>query len=151
MRKLLLASVFVLAPFAAFAGSDSGAIAGNISGTASISVTGIQAGQSTQAGAMTVGNGAAMESASAGNFATIKTNGYAVAGPGKSLTGSNTSEAQGGNTTVVEKTFGGAAGGADAKQGSTVIGGSAAAAGNLNGFIAVQKTGHQPPPPPSLD
>jgi hypothetical protein len=153
MRKLLLASVFALVPFAAFAGQpQGGAIAGNLTGTASISAGGVAAGQSTQAGAMTAGNGFSMQSATAGNAATIDTNGYAKAGPGYAKTGSNTTEMQGGGTTVVSKSTEGwgrgnmAGGGATANQGSTVIGGSAAAAGNLNGFVAVQppKNDHHP-------
>jgi len=147
MKKLLLASAFALMPFVAFAGGDQGGmIAGNITGTASISVGGLAASQGTQAGAVTAGNGGALESATAGNGAAIDTNGYAKAGPGYAKTGSNTTEMQGGNTTVVEKTgafWGVAAGGADAKQGSTVVGGSGAAAGNLNGFVAVQQSNHR--------
>ena len=146
MRKILVAAT-ILAPLVvapAFARDDGGAIAGNITGTASISVAGVAAGQSTQAGAMTAGNGFSMQSATAGNVAAIDTSGYAKAGPGYAKTGAKTTEAQGGGTTVVSKSDTGwgrgnmAGGGASADQGSVVVGGSAAAAGNLNGFVAVK-------------
>ncbi len=92
---------------------------------------------------MTAGNGYSFQSATAGNAASIATKGYAIAGPGKAMTGTNTTERQAGGTTVVSKTAEGwgrgnmAVGGATANQGSTVLGGSAAAAGNLNGFVGV--------------
>jgi hypothetical protein len=149
MRKFLLAATilapFVVAPAFAGGGPEGGAIAGNLTGTVSISAGGVQASQGTQAGAMTVGNGASYQSATAGNFATINTNGYAKAGPGIAMTGTNTTQAQGGGTTVVSNTrtgwgFGNmAGGGATAGQTSTVLGGSAAAAGNVNGFVGMTR------------
>src|SRR5579859_5230626 len=100
MRKFLLAATilapFVVAPAFAGGGPEGGAIAGNLTGTASISVGGVQASQGTQAGAMTVGNGFSFQSATAGNAASITTNGHAIAGPGKAMTGTNTTQHQAG-------------------------------------------------------
>jgi len=155
MRKFLLAATilapFVVAPAFAGGGPQGGAIAGNLTGTASISAGGVVASQGTMAGAMTVGDGTSFQSATSGNFATISTDGYAKAGPGYAKTGTTTTEAQGGGTTIVSKSdtgrgFGNmAAGGATGGQTSTVAGGSVAAAGNLNGFVGVTvNKGHGP-------
>ena len=144
MRKIFLAAT-ILAPFAvAPAFADGGAVAGSLTGTGSMSVAGVSAGQSTQAGALTVGNGASFQSATAGNNASIATDGYAKAGPGYSATGAKTTQSQGGGSTVVSKSdkgWGGlAGGGATASEGSNVVGGSVAGAGNVNGFVATVHT-----------
>ena len=85
MRKFFFAAT-ILAPFvvapALAGGQDGGRVTGNLTGTASFSAGGVQAGQNTTAGAMTVGNGASFQSGTAGNSATIGTGGIAYAKPG---------------------------------------------------------------------
>jgi len=153
MRKFLLAATIVapiaIAPALA---NDRHTVAGNLSGTAAISVGGIEAGQSTSAGSMTVGNASSFQSAKAGNTAAIKTAGTAKATPQGLITATQAAQRQDGYATTVGNTkegWGGgnrAAGAADATQGTQVSGGSLAAGANVNGFLAAapNRHGHGP-------
>lgn len=146
MRKVLFASVFILAaPALAMAGghgNNNSGVSGNLAGTGSLSTSGVSAGQSTQAGAVTIGNGFSYQSATAGNNAGVTTQGYAKSGPKGTQTGSTTTESQGGWSTVVSNTksgWGGLAGGAaGANQGSSVAGNTVAAGADLNGYFTVK-------------
>jgi hypothetical protein len=148
MRKFLLAATilapFVVAPaFAGGNGSAGGTIAGNVSGTVSMSNSGLTASGGTAAGAMTAGNGASFQSVTTGNYATVGSKGVAMAGPGKAYTDTKTTESQSGATTAISNTktgfgFGNlAAGAASGASGAQMTGGSTAAAGNLNGVLGV--------------
>lgn len=143
MRKVLFASVFILAtPVLAMAGGNHSGVSGNLGATGSLSNSGVSASQGTQAGAMTIGNGFSYQSATAGNNASVTTQGYAKSGPKGTQTGSTTSESQGGWTTVVSNTKSGwgghAAGGAMGGQTSGVTGGTVSAGADLNGYFTVK-------------
>jgi hypothetical protein len=96
MKKLLLASVFALVPFVAFAHdprpaqpqaatfSASGAAVGSIQGTV--------------AGAKVDGNGAVIVGTVSGNYTNVQTNGTATAGPRGSFTSANAAQTNIGGT-----------------------------------------------------
>jgi hypothetical protein len=82
MRKLLFASVFALAPFAAFAGD----IPAGFAVTAAHSAGGVGSTQGTVAGSMVRGDGLVINGAVAGNYTSVQTTGAAKAGPDGSKT-----------------------------------------------------------------
>lgn len=131
MRKLLLAGVFVLVPFVAFARND---IPAGIA--ASGSLAGVQSTQGTAAGAQ-VTNGIVVTGAIAGNYTDMQTNGMAKAGDGKATTATNAKQVNVGGTITggyadPEGRHGtGASGNASAVQNSQALGGSAAVAVSL--------------------
>jgi hypothetical protein len=143
MRKLMFASVFILAsPVLAMAGGNHSGVSGNLAGTGSLSNSGVSASQGTQAGAVTIGNGFSYQSATAGNAASVTTQGYAKSGPKGTVTGSTTSQQQAGNASVMSVTHSGwggfAGGGGAAGQNSAVTGNTVAAGADLNGYFTVK-------------
>ena len=95
MRKLLLAGVITLAPFAAFAtvsGPANNQIGTSVVGdvnaanTAAGSTAGVNSTQGTHAGVSTAGNGGVSVGAVSGNSASVNSSASGTAGPGGSST-----------------------------------------------------------------
>jgi hypothetical protein len=160
MRKMLLASVFALVPFIAFAGQDRGGFiaAGdaNIASTQAGSTAGVSSVQGTGVQTKAAGNGAVLIGAVSGNYTRINTGAAAGAGPKGSYTNTTAAQTNIGDTVAGGlaankpqdehrgndfRTRGdGAFGSAGGFQTSADMGGSTAKASNLNmgGFVAIQ-------------
>lgn len=138
MKKILLASVFALAPFAAFAGGFVAAGDVNMANTSVGSSAGVGSTQNTDAGATVNGRGAVMVGAISGNYSNVQTGSAAVAGPHGSATTTNAQQVNvGGTITGGMSTGHNATGQANGSQNSQTGGSATAQATNTNigGFV----------------
>jgi hypothetical protein len=161
MKKILLASVIALAPFAAFAvdpnhgtTTTSGAVVGDINDatTSSSSNAGVGSRQGTGAGVSVGGNGGVSAGAVSGNSSQVKTTASGTASPGSSATKTTAAQSNIGGTVASgeasnRKWGPQSTGSAGGSQSSTTSGGSSATAGdtNVGGFVAGTSTQHKGP------
>jgi hypothetical protein len=156
MRKILLASVIVLAPFAAFAAGPQGSsVAGdvNISNTQAGSTAGVSSEQGTHAGVGVAGNGGVAVGAVSGNYSDVNTTAKGVAGPAGSSTKTTAQQTNIGGTVAggVAANKGwhndGATGSAGGNESSSATGTASAKASdtNIGGFITKETSGHRQP------
>jgi hypothetical protein len=139
MKKLLVASVFALAPLTAFAGGFVAAGDINNASTSVSSSAGVGSTQGTGAGSMVDGKGAVVVGAVSGNYTSVQTGGTANAGPKGSSTTTNAQQTNVGGTISGGMSTGrNATGMSGVGQNSQANGGASASASNTNtgGFVA---------------
>ena len=140
MRKLLLAGVFALVPFVAFAHGPQ-RTTGDAALAASGSLAGVSSTQGTKAASSVAGNGAVINGAVSGNYTDVSTKGAANLGKNTAKTNVTATQLNVGGTITGGYANGNASGTQSGWQNSQALGGSAAIGGNLSGSVKGIKAG----------